>query len=143
MTAPLAREIGQTENALRGILTGIIADSPFTTYPQYITMLIASQSESLDSLALVQQVAAATKLSTEQATGVVNDLVASGQLARDADTITLSEDGERSFGAVRTRVGEVSARIHANVSESDAEATRRTLGTLLDAANRELATLSA
>jgi DNA-binding MarR family transcriptional regulator len=143
MTAPLAREIGQTENALRGILTAIIADSPFTTYPQYITMLIASQPGSPDGDALVQQVAAAAKISPEQAAGVVKDLVASGQLTRNADTITLSEDGESSFGAVRARVGEVSARIHANISESDAEATRRTLGTLLDAANRELAVLNA
>jgi DNA-binding MarR family transcriptional regulator len=143
MTAPLAREIGQTENALRGILTAIIADSPFTTYPQYITMMMASQPGSLDNDALIRQLAAATKISPEQAGGVVNDLVASGQLTRNADTITLSEDGETSFGAVRARVGEVSARIHANISEYDAEATRRTLGTLLDAANRELAMLNA
>ena len=140
-TAPLTREIGQTENALRAVLMSLIAASPFPTYPEYVCMVVMAQAEGSDANVIVRRVADAVHIPADAVEHLLDDLIARGLIVREGETLMMSEAGRSAFTTVRTRVGAATDRMHANISADDAFITRRTLDALLAAARQELVSI--
>lgn len=137
-TAPLTRDIGQTENALRAVLATLIADSPFPTYPEYVSMVVVAQAGGSEADAVTHRVADAVRIPSDAAERLLDDLVARGLLIRKGVILGMSETGQSAFTTVRGQVGAATDRMHANISAEDLAITRRTLGSLLEAARQEL-----
>ncbi len=122
---PLPTVIGQTENALRALLTRTLSTTRIKTYPAWVVLNAASNAgATAPSVRWRRAVAEALKVEP----GVVDDVVAqlsADGLARDDGSLTAR--GTAELVTVRTAVATTTSRLIEEVSEEAQAAARSVL----------------
>jgi DNA-binding MarR family transcriptional regulator len=133
--------IGQTEKALNAILDRQL-DGTGLTEPQWVSLTIAVMtSGTLERVALVSRVGGALKLGDAEAAARLNELADAGLLGLtegDHSPVSVTDEGRRLHGQVRTAVAEITHRLWGDLPAEDLATAGRVLRTVLDRATAEL-----
>ena len=114
---PLPAVIGQTENALRALLTRILSRTRIKTYPAWVTLNAASDADATASTGHWRRaVAAALKVELGEVDAVLVQLRAEGLINSD-DTPT--DLGASELAAGRSAVSAATSRLVDGISEED------------------------
>jgi DNA-binding MarR family transcriptional regulator len=139
-TPPFARLIGQTEKALNAILDRQLAGA--VSEPQWVTLvLVAGSNGTADHDQLIGRVARALKTDEETAASHVGQLTAKGLIcvAPEAGAAAaLTGAGQQLLGRVQKQIGAITERLWGDLPDTDFEAARRVLSTVLERAESEL-----
>ncbi len=136
-----AQLLGQTEKAANAILARLLA-GPGLTEPQWVTLtLTINGGGQLDRGGLIERVARALHVSDAEARARVAELAAAEMLhvpESDGAPVTVTDTGQRVYGAVRAEVGEVTQRLWGDLPAEDLTTAGRVLSTVLTRARAEL-----
>jgi hypothetical protein len=138
-----AQLLGQTEKAANAILDRLLAE-PGLTEPQWVTLALAVASGGTDGRDdFVKRVSGALKISEAGAQSLLAEL-AVAQLVDVPDDghapAKVTDAGQRLYGQIRARVGQVTDRLWGDVPPEDLATAGRVLSTVLGRADAELST---
>jgi DNA-binding MarR family transcriptional regulator len=131
--------LGEAEHATRALMERLLAPTA-TTFHQWVVLNgITVVGGALPRAAIVARMTGALKIGPALAEGAINALVATGLVEQSGEMITLTDAGRARYAAIRGPLGEVTARLYADLSADDLAAAARVLTTLTSRANEELA----
>jgi DNA-binding MarR family transcriptional regulator len=134
--------LGEAENAHKAILYRILAGTGLT-YHHYVTLtLTAAAGGEADRDQLIGKLVGALKIDNTAVLAVIADLTSRGlleDLPREEPHISFTVAGQAQFSQIRAAVGEVTARLYADIPPDDLAAAGRVLTTITARAAAELA----
>jgi hypothetical protein len=140
---PISREIGETENVLRALLSEVLANTPVRTYLAYLGMSILTAAPAgMPRNQLARQVARSARVPGEETAVVVDNLEVTGlivNLPGQSDVMIPSDRGAAAMQAIRSEVAKVSQRVYEGIPEDDLVIAKRTLATIHERASAEVA----
>jgi DNA-binding MarR family transcriptional regulator len=139
--APLLtpRTIGETENALRALLTQTL-DGTGLDYPHWVTLTMVARSPSPMSVAeLAPRLGGSLKIDRTAAVALIDDLQEHQILDESADPVAITADGTALFQRLDAEIGGLTRQIWAGLDEDDLAAAYRVHATITHRANELLA----
>jgi DNA-binding MarR family transcriptional regulator len=133
------RTIGETENALRALLTSTLAGTGLD-YPRWVTLTIVARSRSpIPATELITRLTGSLKIDRNAVTALVDDLRARHILEQSGDTVTITAQGTALHQRLNTRVEELTGQLWAGLDANDLASAHRVHTTITDRANQLLA----
>ena len=131
--------VGQVETAFGAILDRELSGTGLSA-PQWIVLTVAlAGGGSADRARLVRQVAGARKVSESGVEASIGELASQGLLSANAEErVTVTDDGRRLHGEIRTAVAEITQRLWGDLAAEELATAARVLSTVLARANQEL-----
>jgi DNA-binding MarR family transcriptional regulator len=138
-----SRDIGETENALRAVLNGVLAGTGLD-YNRWVALKVANDRQSsMADAELVRLLMAGLKIDESTADEVIGDLRANGMFATSSndvdDTVTVTDEGASLYQRLSAQVQGVAAQMYAGLEVDDLAVAYRVLSTLTERANVLLA----
>jgi uncharacterized protein with FMN-binding domain len=138
-----SRDIGETENALRALLDGVLTGTGLD-YHGWVALKVTSDRQSpIEVAELVQLLVSGLKIDERRAAEVIDDLRAKavfvGSTHVDTDTVTATAPGAALYQRLNAQVQGVTAQMYAGLEVDDLAAAYRVLATLTERANALLA----
>jgi DNA-binding MarR family transcriptional regulator len=139
---PLTQDLGRAERLLRAVLDRELRDSALA-FPAWTVLATLGRGAQQED-AVVAALVGSRVGSTQDVRAALAQLRSDGQVVATAsgtgpERLSLSPEGERTFSAVRDRVGRRTAELLGDLPAADLDATRRTLTTVADRATAMLA----
>lgn len=128
---PLPTVIGPTENALRSLLTRVLASTTIEGYEEWVALNYASR----DDETILPRTAAALKVDVDAAARTIAQLTIKGLLAERG----LTRTGEAELLRARSAVAAVTATLVAGIGDYDQQIARKVLDTIRERAEGALA----
>ncbi len=128
---PLPTVIGTTENALRSLLSHLLASTSVNGYDEWLTLNYTSSQET----AVAPTIAAALQIDGNTAETIIEQLTTRGLLAGRA----LTPAGEAELQKARVVVAAATASLVDGIDEADQQTTRAVLDTIRNRAQTALA----
>jgi len=144
-TPPLLnpRVIALAHYAARAVLERVLARHGMT-FQQSVTLRLAAVADGpVDREHLVDGVVGSLKIDTEEASAVVDELVAAQLLApEEPPLVRITEAGRELYDTTSAATAPLTARVYAGIPEEDLAVAGRVLTLITERANAELATLN-
>ena len=144
-TPPLLnpRVIALAHYAARAVLERVLARHSMT-FQQSVTLRLAAVADGpVDREHLVDGVVGSLKIDTEEASAVVDELVAAQLLApEEPPLVRITEAGRELYDTTSAATAPLTARVYAGIPEEDLAVAGRVLTLITERANAELATLN-
>jgi len=139
--APLltSRNIGETENALRGLLTRTLSGTGLD-YHRWVALLVTNSRAPVVASELAAQLRAGLKIDAPTADEVIGDLGARGLIAERDAKLGPTPEGAALFARLNTEVQQLTRQLFVGIEPADLAAAYRVLATLTERANALLAT---
>jgi DNA-binding MarR family transcriptional regulator len=129
------RTIGETENALRAILSRGLAGTGLN-YPQWVALKATAESPAPrtteDLAAFLQD---GLKIDEDVAGAALDALRASGHLAQDGHTVAVTPSGASLFGRLNEQFVVLSGQMYAGLGADELATAQRVLSTITERAN--------
>ncbi|WP_405740892.1 MarR family transcriptional regulator [Streptomyces sp. NBC_00028] len=144
-TPPLLnpRVIALAHYAARAVLERVLARHGMT-FQQSVTLRLAAVADGpVDREHLVDGVVGSLKIDAEEASAVVDELVAARLLApEEPPLVRITEAGRELYDTTSAATAPLTARVYAGIPEEDLAVAGRVLTLITERANAELATLN-
>lgn len=133
---PLPTVIGLTENALRALLSKILAGTRIETYSAWVILNAMSRSDAqVDDESWRMKVADSLKIGLASLNDEISRLSASGLVGKDG---AVTEMGTAELAAGRTAVSETTAKLLEGINEEELMVAAAVLDRVRDEANKLL-----
>jgi DNA-binding MarR family transcriptional regulator len=133
------RTIGETENALDGVLTATLGGTGLDRLGWIALKLAAGGEQAISASALTDRLAATQKVDHSTAIGIIDDLQSRGIVTATADAIVLTSSGESLFRRLDDQIQRLTERIWAGLPVADLATADRVLSTIAERASAVLA----
>jgi DNA-binding MarR family transcriptional regulator len=140
-TTPLltSRTVGETENALRGLLTRTLSGTGLD-YHRWVALLVTNTQAPIPASHLAAQLRGGLKIDESTADEVIGDLQAHGLIVEHDARLGPTAEGSALFARINAEVRQLTQRLYAGIDHDDLAAAYRVLSTLTQRANALLAT---
>jgi DNA-binding MarR family transcriptional regulator len=138
--APLRtpRAIGETENALRALLTQTL-DGTGLDYPRWVVLSMVARSPSpMPAAELAPGLGGSLNIDRTAVVALIDDLGARRLLDSSADPIAVTADGSALFQRLDSEIGRLTQHIWAGLDTDDLAAAHRVHATITARANELL-----
>jgi DNA-binding MarR family transcriptional regulator len=133
-----SRNIGETENALRGLLTRTLGGTGLD-YHRWVALLVTNSQAPIAASQLATQLRAGLKIDEPTADEVIGDLQARGLIVEHDAKLEPTAEGSALFARINAEVRQLTQRLYAGIEPGDLAAAYRVLSTLTERANALLA----
>lgn len=131
--------IGEAENAIRAVLDRLLRRVG-NTFHQWVALnSVAIGGGSLAQQELVDRMIGGLKVDEAPVRATIAELLASGLLEQRGSRLGLTPLGDARHREIRAGIGEITARLYADLPTDDLAAAGRVLTVLTARANAELA----
>lgn len=134
-----ARTIGETENALRALLTDTL-DGTGLDYPGWVALTLVARGRSpIPVTELINRLAGSLKMDHTAVAVLIDDLQERHLVEQFGDTITITAQGAAQHQRLNSRVEELTEQLWAGLDPDDLARAHRVHTTIADRANELLA----
>ncbi len=130
---PLPTVIGPTENALRSLLSHLLASTPINGYDEWVALNYTASGQTT----VIPTVASALKIEINAAEQILERLTTRGLIA----DLALTPNGEAELLHARSAVAAATATLVEAIDEADQHTTRVVLDTIRERAELALTAL--
>lgn len=123
---PITRDLGKAERTLRGLLDSMIAPAGLN-FPEWVALTMLAGSGPLSRQDLTIAIVQSKVATHEDATLIHDSLEARGLIVNTNGEMSNSKAGEALYGSLKAKVDNTVSLLHADLSDSDLDATRRVL----------------
>ena len=134
--------LGKAESAHRALLDRVL-DGTGITYHQWVALNLTLGADAIERDQLMGRMSGALKIGDASALTAMVDLIAAGLLEEqpgDSAGIRITDDGRKLHSAIRSKVGEIVARLYRDIPADDLATAGRVLVAVTAAADVELGT---
>ena len=133
------RTIGETENALGGLLTRALAGTDLDRLHWIAMSTVNNSPASISISRLGDQLESSLKVDRPTAMHVIDDLRAGGILESADGELSMTPDGSALYHRLTDQVQEMTQRLWSGLDADDLAAAYRVLSTITERANTMLA----
>jgi DNA-binding MarR family transcriptional regulator len=133
------RTIGETESALNGLLSKVLADTGLDELGWVALRLVSVMPPPLTAAGLTAQLSASKKVDGAKATAVLADLEGRGIVERIGDNVSTTPAGARLSDQLTLEVGQLTAHLWEGLDAAELTIAARVLTTITQRANALLA----
>jgi DNA-binding MarR family transcriptional regulator len=133
------RTIGETENALGGLLPRALAGTDLDRLHRIAISIVNNSPASLSTSRLGEQLESRLKVDHRTAMHVIDDLRAEGILESADGELSMTPDGSALYQRLTHQVHEMTQRLWSGLDADDLAAAYRVLSTITQRANTMLA----
>jgi DNA-binding MarR family transcriptional regulator len=133
------RMIGETENALRALLTKTLRGTGLDYQRWVVLSIVARTQSSISAATLATRISESLKIEAPTAVALIDDLRGRHILDESGDPVALTADGTALFQRLDAEIGELTRALWAGLNADDLAAAHRVHSTITDRANQLLA----
>jgi DNA-binding MarR family transcriptional regulator len=133
------RMLGETENALRALLTQTLRGTGLDYQRRVVLSVVARNPSSISAAKPATRLVESLKIDAAAAVALIDDLRGRHILDESGDPIALTADGTALFQRLDAEIGELTRTLWAGLDADDLAAAYRVHSTITDRANQLLA----
>lgn len=133
---PLTRYVGKTERTLQALLQTKLRAAGIT-FPEWAVLTFLS-GKPLTHHQLAEAIGKGRVVGAEDPTDLIASIVHRGLADVSGEQLAITAKGKEIFDPVRASVMKITAELESGISEDDLSATRRTLQTVAERAEKIL-----